>query len=159
MPRADSGSLGTPIRVARGSGRSAPRDQTEADVVAGATTSSAPPDAVGEVDALRAQGQHRLGADVDEVSSDGLAAQLATEPVTALEHRDGRRRQRVEHPERGSEAGDPATHDDDPGPGCHGRDGHGVKPLTRVGRARARPGGTGPSAACPDAEAAPRDAS
>ena len=34
---------GMPIRVARGSGRSAPRDQTLAEVVAGVTTSSPPP--------------------------------------------------------------------------------------------------------------------
>ena len=43
MPWADSGSLGTPIRVARGSGRSAPRDHTEAAVVAGVTRSSPAP--------------------------------------------------------------------------------------------------------------------
>ena len=43
MPRAESGSLGTPIRVARGSGRRAPRDHTDAAVVAGATRSSAAP--------------------------------------------------------------------------------------------------------------------
>ena len=43
MPRADSGSLGTPMSVARGSGSSAPRVHTEAAVVAGVTRSPSAP--------------------------------------------------------------------------------------------------------------------
>ncbi len=131
MPRAESGSLGTPIRVARGNGSRAPRDHTDAAVVAGATRSSAAPTRVDEVDGLRAQGEHRLGPDVDEVPGDLLAAQLPAEAVAALEHRHRGRGQRLEHLQRGGEAGDAAAHDDDVGPGGRGRDRHALS-LSRA---------------------------
>ena len=147
MPRAESGSVGTPISVARGRGRRAPLVQTEAEVVAGVTRSSVRPDPVREVDGLRAQGQHRLGTDVDEVPGDRLEAQLAAQPVAALEHRHPGRREGVEHLERGGEAGDAAPHDDDAGPGGHGRDRHATQPLTHGRNPRRAP--------APDSRAGP----
>ncbi len=139
MPRADSGSVGTPISVARGSGRRAPLVHTEAAVVAGATRSSAAPTRFARSTASGRSGQHRLRADVDEVPGDRLEAQLAAQPVAALEHRDVGRRERVEHLERGGEAGDAAAHDDDAGPGGHGRDRHVTQPLTQGRNPRRAP--------------------
>ena len=139
MPRAESGSVGTPISVARGRGRRAPLVQTEAAVVAGVTRSSVRPDPVREVDGLRAQGEHRLGTDVDEVPGDRLEAQLAAQPVAALEHRHPGRREGVEHLERGGEPGDAAPHDDDAGPGGHGRDRHAHHLLTQPDAPSTRP--------------------
>ena len=101
-----------------------------------------------QVGRLRAHGEHRLGADVDAVSADGLQAQLATDPVAALEHADASCRHRVEQLERCSQAGDATAHDGDVRPGGRGLLGH-VLSLSRDGDVPAPTldgHGTGPGA-------------
>ncbi len=103
--------------IERGSGRSAPRDQTRDAVVAGCTTGS--PSSRARSTRLGTSGQHRLGPDVDPDAGDLGAAELAAEARARLEEDDvvvgaeqvGRR-----------EPGDPAPDDHDLAHAANGND-------------------------------------
>ncbi len=125
------------MTVPRGSGCSRPRLRTDAEVVAGDTSSEASrPDRAARSRASGRVASSDSAPDVDAVARHRLEPQLPPEAVARLEHGELGVGQRVEHLEGHGETGDATPDDHDVRPGRHEVRGHGLS----VSRARRSPG-------------------